>query len=401
MVSRKGFTLIELLVVISIIAILASLVVPAALRAREAARTSTCKNNLRQMGLSFHMFGDNDPQTRLCTGASDFRRDGCMDTWGWAADMVNTKMGLPSEMLCPSNIMKGSEKLNDLLGADTTDGKDGAIASRLAAGVCGSAAFTGSAGNATARAPIVATEIIDKGYNTNYAAGYHFVRSQPRVTINGTTLTSFSAGGFKGVRGSLGPLTQTMMESGPVNADRIGILGDAGAGDIDEAILVETIQAQKYSLTAGSPLTEAFNDGPAKVNGSGASTEVNLMASSYDLTSQIAAESRNLNLAALANGTLVDPSVTPTDIHLQDTRDWSALHGGGVCNLLFADGHVAGIRDLDDDSFINPGFAVPTGLNATVYQGIGYQGNTIELPQQQFFSGMFLMPTEKMGILED
>ena len=35
------------------------------------------------------MFADKDPQERLCTGASDFRRDGCMDTWGWVADLKN------------------------------------------------------------------------------------------------------------------------------------------------------------------------------------------------------------------------------------------------------------------------------------------------------------------------
>ncbi|MFO0978453.1 MAG: DUF1559 domain-containing protein [Planctomycetaceae bacterium] len=54
--QRSGFTIIELLVVIAVISIIMALVLPAIQQARERARVIQCRNNMKQLGLTFHMF---------------------------------------------------------------------------------------------------------------------------------------------------------------------------------------------------------------------------------------------------------------------------------------------------------------------------------------------------------
>ena len=74
---RPGFTLIELLVVIAIIAVLIALLLPAVQQAREAARRTQCKNNLKQLGLAVHNYHD----VHLCLPPAGIFLDQTRNVW--------------------------------------------------------------------------------------------------------------------------------------------------------------------------------------------------------------------------------------------------------------------------------------------------------------------------------
>ncbi|MEM6688139.1 MAG: DUF1559 domain-containing protein [Planctomycetota bacterium] len=355
-VRKRGFTLVELLVVVSIMAILASLSLPALNKARESARSIQCSSNLRNFGIAMIDRSLSGPDGTFCTGATDLVRDGVPSEIGWVSDMAKSG-SVPGEMICPSNQARVNRTIEQLATLPVADFNQTCVdrlgelpytneLGEVVANECRTIANSGTplAPGSIARLQVIQRKILDSGLYTNYAASWFLVRGGLR--LNGTgNVNPISATCPIDARGrniTAGPMTESQVQASPASRSTIPMLFD-------------TIPTGRLSLGFGTleqsePYVTSVIGGPIgrsvriDTDGDGAADTT----STYFMRLPVFPAGTD---RSGPDGWLKQWTVDTR----QDYRGIDPLHAG-VANILMADGAVVRVADANSDGFLNNGF---------------------------------------------
>jgi prepilin-type N-terminal cleavage/methylation domain-containing protein len=330
--ASKAFTLTELLIVMAIIAALAAVLLPALNAARESSRRSACQNNLRQLGAAMLQHADHGDKT-LCSGAFDWKWDGCVTEIGWVADLVREGTDVGG-MMCPSNPARISETYLYLLdpslvatpnclvtrtGSPTTT-PTGEVITDPCTDIL-------AAADTETRRSIAETRIFNRHFNTNFTASWFLVRGEVVLDAQGNLgkkSATCDSVGLRSRNSTRGPLRTSDLDVSVVPASSIPLLADGTS----HGVLPEKIG----TAAVGSPVAMSFTQGPID--------KTTLNAPKPDSST---------GRAGWWNAWAKNA--------LQDYRGFAPVHRG-LCNVLFADMSVRTFKDANSDGYINNGFPV-------------------------------------------
>jgi prepilin-type N-terminal cleavage/methylation domain-containing protein/prepilin-type processing-associated H-X9-DG protein len=352
---RGGFTLIELMVSISVLGLLLAILLPVLQRVRENARDTQCKSNLRQIASGLTQRASSSNSGEFCSGAWDWKRDGAVTEVGWVADLVSA--GTPvGELLCPSSPYHLSRVYHELLTmnpttnscANSLGGPDNLLLDGTRV-VNPCRQLVGAAN----KPQIIDELILQKYYNTNYAASWFLVRTDVIIDNRGA-LVNKNPGCATGLRErscTVGPLV-TARTGGKIPANIVPLMACGAQADGDAIMLPQEIGEHGTDEF----LADSYSSGPR------------------DPTTLSAPV-----ITGTASGNAV--WFGPWNATLQDYRAFGTVHGGrrrGTCNVVFLDGSIKTFTDENGDELLNNGFPASTVS--------GFQSDVVELPAAEIHS---------------
>jgi prepilin-type processing-associated H-X9-DG protein len=347
-----------MLVVITLIGVLTSLLFPALQAARAAGRQLACKNNLRQLGIGLQERATRGNE-QFCSGAFDWRNDGCVTETGWVADLVES--GTPvGKLLCTANPAQLSETYRDLLmwngtGADPRVDLLGSEEQLDPDGQpivnpCRRILTTPLAGGSATRTALVEEHVYKEFFNTNYTASWFLVRQAVVLDKSGNLASEspMQPATLASPDATEGPLSNVYLDMCSTPSSLLPLLGDGAT--------VGRLPQPMADHRKGEPLTKSFTKGPVLVS--------------------------TMAPPTFADGTPKEGPAgwwkTWARDTLQDYRAFATVHSN-QCNLLFADGSVRAFTDVNGDGMLNNGFPA-TSQN-------GFANSRIELPPTEVFGG--------------